>query len=222
MNTTELHDTFRLEVKDTRRPQLWSSQEIVRYMREAQNKFLRLTGGVSDVSSDVARVEVIAGEDFSETHPSILRFMSAERVSDGKVIRIVNETDTLGGANDYRSRTGGSAKGSVTAMIVGLERNKVRWFKTPEKNDEVRLHVFRTAISPISALGEEISDISEDHHYALLLWMKHLAYAKDDADTFRPEESARHAAAFENYCKRVEAEWNRYVAKPRFVRYGGL
>ena len=65
-------------------------------------------------------------------------------------------------------------------------------------------------------------EIDEQHHRHLLLWMKHLAYSKQDAETYDKKAAEDNAAMFEAYCKKAMKERERLRYHPRVVRYGGL
>ncbi len=74
-----------------------------------------------------------------------------------------------------------------------------------------------SAIGPPAAL-----EVRREHHLAMLLWMKHLAYNKQDADTFDKERADKMDAAFRSYCFDAKSEKARRNQKPRTIAYGGL
>ncbi len=65
-------------------------------------------------------------------------------------------------------------------------------------------------------------EVREEHHIHLLLWMKHLAYQKQDADTFDKEKAEKMETAFEAYCFNAKRDKQRRNQKPRLIAYGGL
>lgn len=65
-------------------------------------------------------------------------------------------------------------------------------------------------------------EVRDEHHLHLLLWMKHLAYAKQDADTFDKERSENAKMAFVGYCEQAGVEKRRRNLKPQLIAYGGL
>ena len=68
----------------------------------------------------------------------------------------------------------------------------------------------------------EFDEIGEEHLLSLLLWMKHRAYGKQDAETFDRSKRDEYKSSFEAYCNSAKAEWERYKSKVRVVEYGGL
>lgn len=213
MNSTTLLDYWRAQVMDQALPFLWTDDEAWAYMNDAQLQFCRKTEGIPDATTpEVVQVPVELGEIFADVHPSILTFREAHLLSTGDSLDILNHTDV---------RKWDNASGNVTAMIVGMERNKVRWNKTPTVDDEVDLLVFRLPLTTIDAADQEF-EIDEIHHLYLAEWMSHRAYLKPDVETFDKQASDRARMNFENYCAQVSAEQRRYKQKPRAVRYGGI
>lgn len=226
MDSTGLVETFRSEIVDTTKPYLWSDTEVLRYANEAYRMFVRLTGGISDFTSDACTVDIVAGEPLADLHPSVMRVMSATRRSDTHPLQILNSTDL----SKMRSSDYGQMKqlvmddktGPVRYMMLGMQRGVVRWIQVPEVADTVDLHVYRLPLDQITDFGQELSEVDEDHHFKLVDWMKHLAYKKPDLDGFNPKGSEQCKRDFENYCAFVRAEWERYKHKTRVVSYGGL
>jgi hypothetical protein len=204
---------WRSQVVDAERPYLWADDEALVYMNEAQKQFCRKTEGISDASTpSVVQVAVETGGIFASVHPSILTFRQAVLGSTGYKLDIVNHTEVQRWDN---------GTGSVTQMIVGMERNKVRWNRTPTVDDEVTLLVYRLPVDDITDFDQEF-EIDALHHTALAFWMSHLAYMKTDIETFNKQASDKARALFEDYCVSVSAEQRRYKQKPRSIAYGGL
>lgn len=229
MKVSETYALYRQDVQDTSRPHLWSDSEVYRYMDEAYRMFVRLTGGIADFTSDATRVDIVAGEREAELSPLILRIMSAQRESDSHPIKIVNPTDPATfGTSDYgqlRSSLMSPQPGTVRAMVIGGQRGKCQWIDIPDADDAALLHIYRLPSYSIRGAEDadfEFDEIGEEHHYSLLLWMKHLGYSKADADTFNPEKARHFEDEFRAYCRAAKAEWERYKHKTRVVAYGGL
>lgn len=226
MLSDELYEQFRSDVVDEAAPYLWTPSEVWRYMNDAYRMFVRLVGGVADYGSDVCAVDIVPGEATADINPNILRIMSATRRSDSNVIDIINHTDV----GKMRSSDYGQAKrisldtrsGPVRYAVVGLRKNTLRWVQVPEEADVADLHVYRLPLNTITGEGQSFDDVEEDHHIHLLKWMKHLAYAKHDVETYDKPKSDAYKSEFEGYCAQVKAEWERYKHKTRVVSYGGL
>lgn len=230
MNSGELYEAFRNDVVDTEVPQLWSDSEVWRYMDDAYRMFARLTGGFPDTSSPLTVVDIITGEKSADVSPLILKFRRAELVSSGKKLEIVNETDMLLTTRaDYgslRTLYQNRQPGPVSYVVVGAERNRLRgvvaWVQIPELDDQAQFSVLRLPLVRIVGENQEFDDLGEEHHEHLLLWMKHRAYGKQDAETFDRGKSQGYKSAFEEYCEGTRLEYEKYKTKVRVVSYGGI
>jgi hypothetical protein len=108
-------------------------------------------------------------------------------------------------------------------MMIGAQQNLVKWLQVPIADDAANLVIYRLPLTKITdAGGQEFVDVSEEHHYSLLMWMKALAYKKQDAETFDRAKSAENEAGFHAYCQQAKAELERRKHKNRVVAYGGL
>lgn len=213
MDSTGVIEHFRSQIVDQNRPYLWSDDEVIRYLDDAQLEFCRRTEGIGDTSTpEVVNVPITTGEILAKVHPSILTFRLALRASDGSKIEIINHTDVRSWTN---------TTGRVTRMIVGLENGVVRWGTTPQEDDEANLMVYRLPLEDITDFDQEL-EIEAKHHIHLVDWMRHLAYLKDDTEVFDKQASDRAEKLFSTYCDFVAAEQRRYKQKPRAVAYGGI
>lgn len=213
MNSTTLLEYWRAQIVDQNRRYLWSDDEAFVYMNEAQSMLCRLTQGISDATTpEVVTVPIVTGEIFAPTHESILNFRQAVLVSTGRPLDIKNHTEIKRWDNTI---------GTVSQMIIGLENHKVRWNYTPAVDDEVTLLVFRLPLTTIDNFDQDL-EVEPKHHASLTFWMSHLAYLKQDTETFDKQASDRAKANFEAYCFQVTAEQERYKQKPRSIAYGGI
>lgn len=226
MKAGDLYDLFRSDVSDVAAPYLWSDTEVYAYMNDAYFMFVRNTFGVSDVTSSITEVSVTAGEKYSDLDSRILKIRSAKLVTANRPLKIFNLSDDTPPVNDYGIKWYNSGDentvGQVRYMVIGEEDDLCRWVQIPDADDTVQLSVFRLPLNEISGPSDEFKDIRSQHHFHLLKWMKHLAYAKQDAETFNKEKSEAMKAEFEEYCTKAWREMERQRAKVRVVKYGGM
>ena len=228
MNVQELYDQFRSDMGDEASPYFWTDTDVFRYMDDAYKTFVRLTGGIADFTSDLSRVDIVAGEALGTTSKLILRTMEASRVSDGGKIDVVNMTDlTFSRDNDYgkvRPVYSDTTPGTVRYMVIGAQRGLCKWVQVPMVDDVAQLYIYRLPIAKITSetLDFEFDEIGEEHVMHLGTWMRHKAYGKADADSFNGPLSDKFKAQFEEYCRTAKAEWDRYKYKNREVAYGGV
>lgn len=227
MNAGELYDAFREDVGDVHLPYLWSVSEIWRYANDAHRMFIRLTGGIQDFTSKVTAIPIIANEAVSSYDSSILRILSATVRSTGLEIKLINYTD-LGKpiGTDYgipRTLKLDNTTGDVHSGVIGMEQNKIRWINVPAVNDCADLIVRRLPMNKLVNDSDELEGVHEDHHTALLDWMKYKAYLKQDADTFDKGRAEACRMIFDEYCRSIaRLGLERLKHKKRSVAYGGL
>lgn len=229
MTSDELYERFRSDVFDTVDPYLWSDEDVYAYMNDAYFMFVRMTGGISDMSSDAAVVGATADEPFADLHPAVLNIRKAYR-ADGRELKIVNITeDFTQGVDDYgnpvSSLLADPTPGPLRFIILGLEQDKVRFHPIPAVAEDVQLLIYRLPLEFIKDDGQphELVGVKAEHHIHLTSWMKALAYRKADQETFDLTKANEYEKRFVDYCNMAKAEWERYKAKPyRAVAYGGL
>ena len=228
MDSTALLELFRSDVRDQADPPLWSDVEVFSYMDDAQKMFCRLQGGIADASSAITQLTVPAGTVNATLSPRILKVREAHIAATGRSVEILNFEDlqTRGsGGDDYGYRTIGysldMSTGSVTAMVVGMDANKARLIRIPEQSTTISLIVYRMPLDTIEEADQPL-EIDEQHHPHLLLWMKHRAHMKQDAETYDRGRSDQFRAEFLAYCDQAKAERERREHKYRSVVYGGL
>jgi hypothetical protein len=213
VNSTELLEYWRRQIVDVARPHLWSDDEAFTYMNEAQNQLCRKTEGIPDgLTPEVVFIPVVTGEIAAPVHKKILNFRTAALVSTGQPVDVINHTLIY----NWKAQ-----QGSVTQMLVGLEKNKVRWNYTPTVDDEVHVLVFRLPLCAVTDFDQAL-EVEDTHHPSLTYWMTHLACLKHDTETFDKQASDRAKALFEEYCLQVKFEQERYKQRVRVVAYGGI
>lgn len=226
MNSTDLFNAFRSDVRDEVTPYLWSANDLARYANAAQIQFCKLEGGIADSSSAATQVAVTAGEEFSPLHASILKIRHARRQSDGRELELLNLEDVqqmYAQPSDYGSLTSSTTMNSVGAlrgMVLGMELNKARWVSIPDADDTVLLTINRKPLGCIDGADVDL-EIVEDHHEYLLLWMKYMAHLKQDAETYDKGRADTFRAQFEDYCRQAKIDRERREHKFRTIAYGG-
>jgi hypothetical protein len=226
MDSTSLIKLFRADVNDTLKPYLWTDPELLSYLDDAQKMFARLTGGISDASSDVTRLEGLAGEAFVTISPRILKIRQVQRVSDARDLDILNFEDlqnTLA-VDDYGFQQGfklDNQQGEVRAVISGMEQGKLRLLRIPEADVSLQMIVYRMPLKDIVDFDQKL-EIEEQHHRHLMLWMRALGHQKPDAETYDRTMAQAYEAKFYGYCDQAKAERERKEHKYRTVAYGGI
>lgn len=208
MTTTELLAIFRDEVSDAALPYLWSDALIYGYIDDAQKQFCRDTWGIEDARS--FKVKTVAGTEWYKIDQRILRLLGATESGCNVPITTVEESPSI----KFDGRTG-----KTLALVKGLQNRQLRAWPIPIEEKTIELRTLR--VSTDVAAGDDF-EIDEQHHRALLLWVKHKAYGKKDSETFDGVKADQYFQEFKDYCmdaKRAQGRLRRHVA---VVRYGGL
>jgi len=227
MESHELLGTFRCDVVDDVKPYLWSDPEVYQYINDAYFMFVRLTGGIADGSSSVTTLTAADGVATTALDESIMRIRTARNVTDNnhpiKILNIQDQEEWA--AEDYgvwRSVNNIDTVGRVRYMIIGEEEGYVRWINVPDADYTIQLVVERLPLVPITRNRQRFDGVREEHHYHLLKWVRHLAYRKQDADTFNLVKSDQERNDFFAYCELAKQEKGIRKHKVRTTGYGGI
>jgi hypothetical protein len=226
MDTTALHLRFRQDCFDLKEPYLWSDVEVFHYMDAAQKMFCVKAGGIADASSDLTKATISAGDPWVSIDSRILAIRRASLASTGAKVELVSheKLDLLRGADDYGVLAGpklDNRAGAVRYAVTNMEQDKLRLIAVPAANDTLELLVYRLPLKPITGKGQKF-EISEQHHEYLLMWMKALAYRKQDAEARNDKLAQTSEMAFLAYCEQARQDRERKEHAPREVAYGGL
>ena len=114
----------------------------------------------------------------------------------------------------------------IRALVIGEQEYMVRTFPISNELTNVTLQfaVFRLPLNTITTDDNNDTELEvpEQHHRHLTLWMKALAYGKQDAETLDAQKQQKFETAFEGYCAKVKLEQQKQRHKTRVVQYGGL
>lgn len=216
MDSGALLDAFRSEVADTEAPFLWDDDEALTYLDDAQKMFCRLTGGIGDASSSVTQLTSSTDTDWLALSPLILKIRDITRVATGREVEVVNFEDM----RRHGWRFDG-VPGPVRRIVIGMEPGRVRLHPYPDQAETFQMIVDRLPLRRISDVNQKL-EIAEQHHAALLWWMKARAYGKQDAETYDRTKSAECEQRFRLVCDDAKAEKDRAMHKTRVVSYGGI
>lgn len=150
MTPSELVARFRLDVDDDQAPYLWSDAEVWGYLNDAIQKWLGVPGGgVRDASTAaICDLAVTAADPWLELSPLVTKIRSARLVSTGRTLRVITLEELFGMdgmANDLFpvSTDDLDLAGTIKALVIGMEDNKLRAVRIPDASDTVKLVVER-------------------------------------------------------------------------------
>lgn len=221
MKSPDLVDLFRKEMVDevgsSDDTSLWVDSEVFGFADDAQKMFCRLTNGITDATSSITKLSVPEGSETVAYDSRILRIKNAYRTSDGAKVNVINQEDM----EKLGLRFGGSP-GTLQNLVVGMDDENAFPVPVPSSDDDVQLTVERLPLEDITEESTEELEIAKQHHRHLLMWMKSLAYGKQDSECYDRAKSIEYDQRFRAYCGQAKAEQEKRKHKVRVVAYGGL
>lgn len=195
MNVKGLIDQCRIEVADYVAPYLWTDRELIIWLAEAEEEAVIRARLLRDKSTAaICQIDVQAGISVYALDPSVVEIIYASMVlpgSTGMFPWVLGKTtsDDL----DMERPSWRVMKCRPTNLIhydTTIELDAM-----PDTYYTLNLEVYRLPISPMERLMDE-PEINAIHHRHLLKWVKHRAYAKQDADTMDEVKSQKFLAEF--------------------------
>jgi len=188
MNLPELIAAARAMLDDPdvggdERDLLWSDDELVRWINEAQQEAARRAYLLFDDTSSITQVQIDSSGNRFPVNQRVIRVNGARLIGGIHPYLIPANEDEL----DIRDPQWGKRQGEPTRYV---NRDKhILLDRIPTGPGVIQLEAY---ILPSElALGvNETLDIDPQHHEALLYWVKYRAYDKDDTETKNAEKSA--------------------------------
>lgn len=240
----ELLARFRRDVSDVQGGAsnddfLWSDEEIFDYMDEAQREFVRrthvlrkthpFTPAITEIVYTAPVGDPVNLDGFITQDPSIIRPLRArmQTLSNRDPLQIVTAEDLDGGlmVRDYGTFFTGdwqSKSGPARFLVTNMQEDMWRLAPIPVEDDILELTVEHMPLNTL-ACGSVVLEVTErEDQMTMLLFMQHVAYMKQDADTYDKELSDRFEAAFEKKADNRRREVRRSRFRHVGMRYGGI
>jgi hypothetical protein len=226
MTLTKLLGLWRREVDDLAEPQFWSDEDFFIYLNDAQDVFVRETGGLADRRSSLTRMTYKIGDQFKKYHPRILRINGAKD-ADQKFIGIRN-FDNIQGAiitDDYGHRGINNFDDTLTGplqfIITDVDADDIQLYPIPDADGSLQLFIQRLPLREIED-EDSILEIKEQHHLELLYWVKYKCYSNQDSEIFDGKKAAEYRSAFDACVVKAKKAIAARVDRKRTVRYAGI
>lgn len=241
---TQLKDRFRLDVMDVEGGTggadfLWSDQEIYDYMDEAQRMFvrrteiLRKTSGFTPALTSITYTaplgDPVDADGYITPHAKIIRPLRARMTvaANREPLDIVTAEDMDQGIydKDYGTRftqNWQDKAGPARYLVTNLTDTAWRLVPIPTVDDVVQLTVLHMPLNDVSATLAALEVTEREDQHIIKLWMKHLAFLKQDADIYDKELSDKFEAAFEKKADERRREIRRTRFRHTGMRYGGI
>jgi hypothetical protein len=157
-------------LRDLAQPVLWSNDELLLYLNDAESLFARRTHNIVDDTSDLGLLQVEAGK-----HTYTLN---------KKIIHVYEIEDEVGRPLKSRSRNQMPrvfGEGRPYAFTTGRGSKTVRLAPTPAEDTTFRMLVARMPEKPMVYEYDE-PEIDEEYHLALCEWAVYRALTNNDPE----------------------------------------
>lgn len=222
ITSTELKDTFRIEVDDLPKDDgdtsscLWSDADIYRYMNSAASQVARRVMSLVqtftlDIEADEPMIELP-----TDRILKVYRAFTATR----RELQQLNLNDDGFTVCDYGITLNVSnwetATGSPQAFCLDYQPGQLRLAPIPTAADT--LYLTAAVLPEVFEEGDDLPFTDTDDQELMLLWMKKMAYGKHDADTFDSARTVTYEQEFRERVRQREPEFRRQTRAPGVVR----
>lgn len=240
----ELKERFRKDVNDVEGGTqgddfLWSDEEVFDYMDEAQREFvrrthiLRKTHPFTPVITEITYTAPVGTpvnlDGFVTPNPQIIRplrarmqnssnrdplqIITAESLDEGFIIRDYGTFFT----GDWQNQAG-----VARFLITNMQEDMYRLAPIPVNSDILELTVEHMPLNTLTDTSNVFEVTEREDQLTIMLYMKHLAFGKQDADTYDKELSDRFETAFEKKADNRRREVRRSRFRHTGMNYGGI
>ena len=207
MNVDELEALYRARTEDVAAPYLWSHDEIIEFIDDAQNEACRRAHLLIDSRSPVSVASLVAGDPVATIDPRVIHIRRARRASDSMPLHRMGVRDMDEQMPGWEGVTGRS---KPTVYIPDWETGVVRTYPVPVADDDINMTVVRLPLDPIVD-SDSVLEIAPQYHRALLDWMLHRGYSKADPETLDTTKAnlaeAKFVAEFGEKIGAVDERW---------------
>ena len=217
---------------------LWSDETLVRYINEAHRRFARKSLTIRDASTDdVTKVTLVTGQTEYALHPSILAILSIKpEGANGDLTRAGHSVLDVYRRDDqtyydpayFGTLPPGPTLAYSTDESLSLDDNDVnqlvtlRVYPAPSADQNGQVLRMRVIRNPITVFRvdrpEDVPEIPEDFHLAMLDWAAYLALRIVDDDAGNPRRAQEFQAQFEATVKEARNTVMRKMFAP--TRWG--
>lgn len=208
MTLDDLIAEYREEAHDSGTPPLVSDAWLTKRANQAEQEVCRRSGLLIESVHAMCTVAVTAGDPVVSLNSKIIDIKKA-RMSLDAVFLLPASVNNL-------CATWEADTGTPSHYITDYQSGAIRLYPVPVVDDDLKLTVTRLPLVGMSA-GTDEPEIRAEYHDALVQWLLHRAYAKQDIDIFDPQKSARALAEFEREFGTRSSARNEHWMRARHV-----
>jgi hypothetical protein len=142
-----------------------------------------------------------------------LRIITMEDLDNGFFIRDFGLIFT----QDWQTKTG-----PARFLVTNMQEDQWRLVPIPLIDDTLELTVLHMPLNDVTCDGTALEVTKREDQQIIKMYMKKLAYLKQDADTYDKELSDRFEAEFEKRADERRREIRRTRFRHQGMRYGGI
>lgn len=191
MNVEAFIAEFRRVMADTAVPYLWSDEEVVTYLNDAEKEACERALLLEDkLSPAVCSIALVANQADYPLHESIIqikRLMFRGRKLDETSVEQMDGDDPR-----WETRSG-EPRQFIYSATAGL-----RMVPKPVIPEIVQLTVYRLPLDSLSADNDTgVPEVPARHHMRLLNWVYRCAYLKHDSETYNRDKAELQESTFQ-------------------------
>lgn len=192
MNLLQLRTSARAQVDDSVAPYLCTDALFNEFANEAQEEAARRSRLLVDSStSAVCNITATAGTSLVTLDPRIIFVRRVHIVGQPDFLSRTHRADM-----DHLGTSWLDDEGEVCAWIPDMETGKLRLYRKPTEDVELRLIVVRLPLADMAADGDT-PEIKLQMHRQLVHWMRYRFYSLPDTELNDPKKAQEALAAFE-------------------------
>jgi hypothetical protein len=208
-------------------------------MDEAQRMFVRrteilrkthpFTPALTAVTYTAPIITAVNLDGFITYNPEIIRPLRARMslAANADPLRIITMEDLDNGffirdfglifTQDWQTKTG-----PARFLVTNMQEDQWRLVPIPLIDDTLELTVLHMPLNDVTCDGTALEVTKREDQQIIKMYMKKLAYLKQDADTYDKELSDRFEAEFEKRADERRREIRRTRFRHQGMRYGGI
>ena len=199
----------------------WTNEELTGFINEGIRKACQAAMLIKDEQA-AFDITIVADQADYSIDDRILEILRIYYDSDSKAL-VKAEIEDIWNINNWRNTTG-----RPTHYVVDYNTNTIKLYPKPTADDVEDLHIFATRL-PLTDLDWEQAEtdtpeLRSSFDMDIVNYAAHLAYLKDEANTFDPQRSEYFRTKFEREFGHLShyGSVRRSRTKNKNIGYGGL
>lgn len=193
MTLTELINQFRNFTDDNVQPYLWSDEEIILYINEAEKEVARRTRCLTDSQDPIlCNLQVTSGESVYKLDSRILYIKKIKTSAHTSIIQPIKSHILETFDSDWENRVG-----RVDYAVTDHNSKSITLYRVPSEDQTLKLTIIRLPLNKLVNY-DDTPEIPEEYHLNMLNYVYYLAYMKQDVEGNSEKRSMMFYQIFES------------------------